>query len=80
LLLRKVWYLRCLQSDSSLFRNEQSQKQAEKNWQDCKYQLVINHVGISSTGSKPSVTLAGKRGASGLTFTTDFRCAFQQVF
>ena len=65
-----------------VIESEQSQKQAEKNWQDYKYQLVIDHVG-SSKESGGVVTLANGRQvvipnpwASGLAFTTDFRLAF----
>src|SRR5437773_7516959 len=67
-----------------MIESEQSQKQAEKNWQDYKNQLVIDHVG-SSVGSGGIITLTnGKQvvipnpWASGLAFTTDFRLAFPQ--
>jgi len=61
--------------------SEQSQKQAEKNWQEFQYQLVVDHVGTSSTGGA-IVMLAGKQiiipnpWSSGLAFTSDFRLAF----
>jgi hypothetical protein len=69
-----------------MIESEQSQKQAEKNWRDYNYQLVIDHVG-SSKESGAVVTLAnGKQvvipnpWALGLAFTTDFRLAFPQLF
>jgi hypothetical protein len=61
--------------------SEQSQKQAEKNWREFQYQLVLDHVGTSSTAGA-IVMLAGKQitipnpWASGLAFTSDFRLAF----
>jgi hypothetical protein len=69
-----------------VIESEQSQNQAGQNWQDYKYQLVIDHVG-SSKESGSIVTLPnGKQvvipnpWASGLAFTTDFRLAFPQLF
>jgi hypothetical protein len=58
----------------------QSQKQAEESWQEFQWQLVVDHVGTSSTGGA-NVTLAGKQitipnpWSSGIAFTSDFRLA-----
>jgi hypothetical protein len=64
-----------------MIESKQSQKQAEKNWREFQYQLVVDHVGTSSTGGA-IVMLGGKQviipnpWGSGLAFTTDFRLAF----
>lgn len=61
--------------------SEQSQKQAEKNWREFQYQLVVDRVGTSSTEGSV-VMLAGKNVVipnpwyGGLAFTPDFRLAF----
>ena len=68
-----------------LIDSEQSQKEAEKNWRDYKTQLIVDHVGISTTGPGGYLMLAGKQvlipspWASGLAFTSDFRLAFPQL-
>jgi hypothetical protein len=64
--------------------SEQSQEQAKKNWLDFQYQLVVDHVGTSSTGGA-FVMLSGKQilipnpWGSGLAFTSDFRLAFPRL-
>ena len=64
--------------------SEQSQRQAGKNWQEFQYQLVVDHVGTSSTAGA-NVTLAGKQitipnpWGSGLAFTSDFRLAVPRL-
>ena len=64
--------------------SEQSQKQAEKNWQEFQYQLVVDHVGTSSTGGA-IVILASKQitipnpWGTGLAFTSDFRLGFPRL-
>jgi hypothetical protein len=67
--------------------SEQWLRQAEKNWRDFQNQLIVDHAGISNTGSGAIVKLANDKEvlipypwASGLTFTTDFRLAFPLTF
>lgn len=69
-----------------VIESEQSQKQAEKNWRDYQYQLVVDHVGSSSTGGAVVTLATGKQVVisppwdAGLAFTRDFRLAFPQTF
>ena len=69
----------------AMIESEQSQKQAEENWREFQYQLVVDHVGTSSTEGG-IVTLAGKQiiipkpWHGGLAFTSDFRLAFPLLF
>jgi hypothetical protein len=64
--------------------SEQSQKQAEKNWREFQYQLVVDHIGTSSTDGA-NVTLAGRQilipnpWGQGAAFTSDFRLAFPRI-
>jgi hypothetical protein len=64
--------------------SEQSQKETEKNWREFQYQLVVDHVGTSSTGGAVMM-LAGKQitipnpWGAGLAFTSDFRLAFPRL-
>lgn len=64
--------------------SEQSQKQAAKNWLEFQYQLVVDHVGTSST-TGAIVMLRGKQitipnpWGAGLAFTSDFRLAFPRL-
>src|SRR5437899_10742582 len=41
-----------------MVESEQSQTRAEHDWRDCKYQLVVDHLGNSATGGYSDVTLS----------------------
>ena len=65
-------------------QSEDSQKHAENNWKDFKIQLVVKHIGSSTTGSGSVVSLSTGDGGNitlpnpwtgELAFTTDFRFA-----
>lgn len=68
-----------------MVESEQSQKQAEMHWREFQYQLVLDHVGTSSTDGGAYVTLSGKQviipspWGGGLAFTSDFRLAFPLI-
>ena len=65
-----------------MIESQQSQKQAENTWQDFQYQLVIDHVSISTPTSYSDVTLSNGKQVripgpwnGGIVFTTDFKLA-----
>lgn len=64
-----------------MIESQQSQKQAENAWQDFQYQLVIDHISISTPTGYSDVTLStGKQARipspwGVLVFTTDFKLA-----
>ena len=67
-----------------IIQSEDSQKHAENNWKDFKIQLVVKHIGSSTTGNGSVVLLSTGVGGNivlpnpwtgDLAFTTDFRFA-----
>ena len=66
--------------------SEGSAMQAEKNWREYQYELVLDHVGNSKSGGEIVKLATGKElvigapWASGLAFTPDFRLAFPRGF
>jgi len=66
--------------------SEGSAMQAEKNWREYQYELLLDHVGNSKSGGGVVKLATGKEvvvGApwtSGLAFTPDFRLAFPRMF
>lgn len=69
-------------------QSKESEKQAETNWQDFRTQLVLKHVGASTSGSGNYVRLSGSVGgqvlvpdpwSTNLAFTPDFRLATPEL-
>jgi hypothetical protein len=70
-----------------MVESEQSQTQAEHDWRDFKYQLVVDHLGNSATGGYSDVTLSTGKVVripapwnGELLFTNDFKSAFPLNF
>ncbi len=70
-----------------MVESEQSQTRAEHDWRDCKYQLVVDHLGNSATGGYSDVTLSTGKVVripapwnGDLLFTNDFKSAFPLNF